>query len=133
MAEVVRVPTITWKNQKTRIVTWSGLLTIDSSQAVDMNNFSDKTIHIYGTFGGATVTLYGSNDPRVAVDRAAGTLFGSKTASWIICKDNLDNNIAKTAEGGDIVIENYLYNCVVVTGGDGTTSLKAVIACTKTF
>lgn len=133
MVEVVRIPTMVWVNQKTRSVTWTGLLTTDSGQAVDMSNFSDKTIHFYGTWGGATATLYGSNDPRVAVDRAAGVLFGSKTASWIKCKDNLDNDIAKLADGGDVVIEDYLYNCIVISGGDGTTSVSAVIACVKTF
>lgn len=133
MAEVVRVPTLAWLNQKTRIIPWTGLLTLDSGQAVDMANFQDKTIHIFGTWGGATCTLYGSNDPRVKTDRDAGTLFGSKTASWVKCKDNLDNDIAKLADGGDIIIENYLYNCVVVTGGDVTTSLSAIISAVKVF
>ncbi len=134
MTEIVRVPSIVWANQKTRVVRWSGLLGTDSGQAVDMSNFQDKTIHIFGTFDSATCTLYGSNDPRVLVDRAAGTLFGSKTASWIKCKDNLDNDIAKsTSDGGDIIIENYLYNCVVVTGGGGSTSLSAIIAATKIY
>ena len=134
MVEYVRTPTIVWANQKTRVVTWTGLLGTDSGAAVELSNFSDKTIHIFGTWDGATCTLYGSNDPRALVDKNAGTLYGSKTASWIACKDNLDNNIAKsTSDGGYIVIEDYLYNLVVVTGGGANTALTAIISAKKVF
>lgn len=123
MTEVVKVPT--------RLVTgitnvegylWSALDADDSGQMVEMAKFSDKCIHIYGTPNGGTLTLYGSNDPRALVDKAAGTLFGSATASWIALTDPQGNAIAKTAAAIEEVLENPLYYCVVSSGGGGSTA-----------
>jgi hypothetical protein len=126
MSEVVRDFTHT-NDRDSAIVTWSGLDGDDSGKAVDLSRWPDKTAQVLGTFGGATLTLYGSNDPAVLTDRAAGTLFGSKTAVWVIAQDSLGNNFAKAAAGGDVLLENYKYWLPVVTGGDGTTSLKCII------
>jgi len=131
MTEVVRAGLVAWQNKSMVTCTWSALDGDDSGMAMDLSQFPDKTVQVFGTFDGGTMTLYGSNDPLVLVDRAAGTLFGSKTASWVIAQDSLGNNIAKTAAGGDAQIENYQYYLPVVTGGGATTSLKVIIAASR--
>ena len=133
MTEVIRTPTIAEDGRFVRVVTWTGLDGDDSGQLIELPRFSDKTVHVFGTFGSATVTLYGSNDPRAITDRNAGTLFGSKTASWVALTDTLGNNLAPTSAALKTILEDPLYILPVVTGGDGTTSLSVIIACKKEY
>lgn len=131
MTEVVRDFTVTTVNRDTVKCTWTGLDGDDSGMAVDLSGYPDKTVHIYGTFDSATVTLYGSSDALALVDRAAGTLFGSKTASWIALADPQGNSIAKTAAAIETLMETPQFICPVVTGGGGSTSLKVVITASR--
>lgn len=131
MTEVVRAAVLTERGRFIHEIAWTGLDQDDSGAAADQPRFSDKTVHIFGTFGGATVTLYGSNDPKALVDRSAGTLFGSKTASWITLVDSAGSNIAPTAAALKTIMQNPLYILPVVTGGDGTTSISVIIECWK--
>lgn len=131
MTEVVRSFTVATINKDTVQCTWTGLDGDDSGMAVDLSGYPDKTVHIYGTFDSATCSLYGSNDPLVLVDRAAGTLFGSKTASWIAIVDPQGNAIAKSAAGMEAILENPRYILPVNTGGGASTSLKVVITASR--
>lgn len=45
-----------------RVRTWSNMTTGDVGEPIILTKFNDRTIHATGTFGGATVTLEGSND-----------------------------------------------------------------------
>lgn len=130
MTEVVRTATRTQIDKNTILVVWTELDGDDSGKAEDFSGYPDKTVHVYGTFGigPPTITLYGSNDPAVVTDRVAGTLYGSKTASWIAAQDSLGNNFAKTAEGGDVIVDAYRYYLPVVTGGTGTTVTVSIMA-----
>lgn len=122
MTETVKNFTVSWINKQTIRCHWVGLDGDDSGMAVDLSGFPDKTAQITGTIGTGppTITLYGSNDPRVIVDRAAGTLFGSKTADWVKAQDSLGNDFAKTTLGGDVIVDQYQWYCPVVTGGTST-------------
>lgn len=130
MTEVVRGFNHTWINKQTVKCIWSGLDGDDSGMAVDLSGFPDKTAQIIGTIGTGppTITLYGSNDPRVLVDRAAGTLFGNATANWVKAQDSLGNDFAKTTLGGDIIVDQYQFYLPVVTGGTGTLVDFAIVA-----
>lgn len=130
MTEVVRTPTVTM-NRDVMTVTWAGLDADDSGQAVDMQDFTDVTVQVLGTFNGGTMTLYGSNDPRVVTDRNAGTLFGSKTAEWVGVTDPQANAIAKAAAAIESVLESPAYMCPVVTGGGGSTALTVIAKCVR--
>lgn len=44
------------------IVTWEQLTENDTAAAVELIQFSDRSVQITGTFGGDAVTLQGSND-----------------------------------------------------------------------
>ena len=128
MTEVVRAFSYTHYSRDVVEVVWSGLDGDDSGQAVDLSEFPDKTIQVTGTFDSATTTLYWSNDTtKVKTDRAAGTLFGSKTAEWVIAQDSLGNNIAKSAAGGDQILEAGHWFAPVNSGGGGSTNLAVKI------
>lgn len=133
MVEVVRAGTVAEYNRYIKTITWTGLLTTDSGIAVELPRYADKTVHIFGTFAGATVTMYGSNDPLVVTDRNAGTLFGSKTASWVQVSSTQNPTIAVTSAALLTIIEDPIYMLPVVTGGDGTTSLKVIICCRRAY
>lgn len=130
MTEIVRAFTHTWINKQTVKCVWSGLDGDDSGMAVDLSGFPDKTVQIIGTIGTGppTITLWGSNDPRVIVDRAAGTLFGAKTADWVKAQDSLGNDFAKTTLGGDVIVDQYQWYAPVVTGGTGVTVDVIIVA-----
>ena len=109
-------------------VRWSGLDGDDSGKAVDLSQYPDKTVQVDGTFDSGIATLYWSNDTtKVKTDRAAGTLFGSKTANWVIAQDSLGNNIAKSAAGGDVMLESGHWYMPVVASGAGSCSLNVTI------
>lgn len=103
------------------IISWAALDGDDSGAAMGMSKFADKTVHFFGTWGGASVTLYGSNDPKALVDLAAGTTFANKTASWVALTDAQGNAITKTADSIEVIEENPLYILPVITGGSGST------------
>ena len=131
MTEVVRSGAHTLAGKDSVQIVWSGLDGDDSGMAMELSSYPDKTVQVMGTFDSATCTLYGSNDPAVLTDRAAGTLYGSKTAEWIAAQDSLGNNFAKTAAGGDVIVDNYRYYLPVITGGGASTNLKVIIYATR--
>lgn len=134
MTEVVRTPTRLDTNfTNVEGWLWSALDADDSGQMIEFSKYADKCVHIYGTPDGATLTLYGSNDPLAIVDRDAGTLFGSKTASWIALTDPQGNSIAKTAAAIEQVLENPLYILPVSSGGGASTSWKIAIVGKRTI
>lgn len=104
---------------------WSGILNGDSGAALECGDFTDKTIHFYGTWGaGGSMTLYGSNNPAdVGVDPASG--------SWVPLVDAQGNVITKTANAIEVILESPLYLSVKATAGDGTTNLNASVAVNK--
>lgn len=129
MAETVKAFSYTNVGRDVVEVRWTGLDADDSGQAVDLSSYPDRTIQITGVMDGATTTLYWSNDTTaVKTDRAAGTLFGSKTAGWTVAQDSLGNNIAKTVTAtGDQVLEAGHWFLPVNTGGGASTLVNVTI------
>jgi len=76
--------------------------------------FSDRTIQVYGTFGGATITIQGSLD---------GT-------NWATVNDQSDNALTFTTARMDSVQQLTRFIRPLLSGGDGTTSLN-VRLCAK--
>ncbi len=119
--------TVKRDSRSTITVTWPAMAGTSTGQAVDLSDYPDRNIHVFGTFGSATITLYGSDDPRVDTDRIAGTLFGSKTGSWVILTDTGLTNIAiSSSDGLKPVLENSKWVSPVASGGTGT-ALTVVI------
>lgn len=96
------------------VVTWTPLTTTNQTgSALQLPRNADKTVTITGTWGvGGSVTLQGSND---------GT-------TWLSLTDPQGNAITKTADGIEAITENPLYIRPNCTAGDGTTSIKVIVA-----
>lgn len=92
------------------VIEWTGLLQGDTGAWMETAHYGDKTLHVYGTYGGATVTLQGSNENTPSNGFALTTPTGA---------------LSFTSNDGAQVLENPLHIRPVVTGGDGTTSLTA--------
>lgn len=45
-----------------RVRKWPNMTTDDVGEPIILTKFNDRTVHVTGTFGGATVTFEGSND-----------------------------------------------------------------------
>jgi hypothetical protein len=60
MAEIKA--TVTYPRKRVARVTWSGLASGDTGSWEFIPGYTDKTVHIYGTFGTSTVSIEGSNE-----------------------------------------------------------------------
>jgi hypothetical protein len=109
----VRQPTATqFGNNAGVSITWTGLLQGDNGDAVDYSNFINKTFHVFGTFGGATITCQGSNDG----------------VNWAPLSDVTGNNLSLTSTKPMRRTDDIpRYVRPLVAGGDGTTSLTVVV------
>lgn len=128
MTETVKTPTVKRPSRSTIEVTWTLLDADDSGAAIDLSEYPDQNVQVIGTYNGATMTLYGTDDPLADTDRIAGTLFGSKTATWGILKDTLGANIA-IASGNQAaqILANTKFVLPVITGGGGSTALTVLL------
>ena len=93
-----------------KIVTWSPLTSsnVDGTPFV-CPMFSDKSVQVYGTFGGATVTVQGSND--------------SSSPTYATLADPQGNALTVTLAKIEQVLENTYSVRPLLSGGDGTTSI----------
>lgn len=88
----------------------------DATSLINLSNYSDKTIHVYGTFGaGGSLTIQGSNNPDED---------GSTVAT--LHKTDL-SNLTFTSAGCFTLLENPQWLRAKVTAGDGTTALTVAI------
>ncbi len=84
----------------------------DDGTPVSYAEFSDRSIAFTGTFGGASVSLQGSNDL-------------TSPTNWFVLTDYQGNNISKSAAALEGVEEPTVWVRPLVTGGDGTTAIVA--------
>jgi hypothetical protein len=100
----------TWK--------WSSLQLNDDGAALELPGLADKTVQVYGTFGGGgKVILEGACDPTII--------------TWVPIHDPQGNALEFISAGIEQILENPLKIRPRVTAGDGTTSLTVVIICRK--
>lgn len=98
----------------------------DTGQPLPVVDFADKTMQIFGTFGsGGSVTMQGSNDPRVITDPS--------NAVWFSLTDPQANAITKTSAAGEAILENPIWIRPNCTAGDGTTSLRVNLSATRKY
>lgn len=76
----------------------------DTGNPVTLTNHADRSVQVEGTFGGATVTVQGSNDGQ----------------NWETLRDPLGNLLTFTAAGLKQVLEMTIQTRVVSSGGTGT-------------
>lgn len=92
-------------------VLWETCLNTDTGEPVTFPGGTIKSFQVTGTFGGATVTIEGSND---GTNYAALTTNGTTAAT-------------ATTAGIKNIFENTLYIRCNVTGGGGTTDLDVTL------
>lgn len=99
------------------VTTWAGLLADDDGQGVRLAVYSDRSIQVVGEFGGASVTIGGSND---------GINYHALTATS-------GDTLVFTEAGLKQIVELPVFLKPRVFGGDGTTSLKVVLSGRKSI
>jgi hypothetical protein len=97
------------------IMEWASLGVGDDGDWMLLSHYADKNVHVYGTFGGATVTLQGSNEDTPA--NPASLRDPDKVALALSSSAPMEQ-----------VLENPLRVRPVVTGGAGT-SLTVRLVC----
>lgn len=113
MAVVAPVTTFPFETSTdVAVTTWGNLLANDDGEPVRLAVYSDRSIQVAGTFGGASVTIGGSND---------GETYHALT-------DAQGNALTLTAGALKAVIELPVFIKPRVFGGDGTTTLKVVLS-----
>ena len=94
------------------VTTWAPMLADDDGEPVRLAVYSDRSIQVAGTFGGASITIGGSNDGE----------------TYHALADAQGNALTLTAGALKAIIELPIYLKPRVFGGDGTTSLKVVLS-----
>jgi len=120
---VTASPTNLRVDKRMVVFQWAGLTNGNAGKPYESTMFSDKSVHIFGTFGlGGSVTIYGSNDPN-DLNTEPGV-----SGNWVVLTDPQANAITKTALAIEQILENPLLICPKVTAGDGTTAITVTIA-----
>ncbi len=94
------------------IVTWT-LANGESGDLFCCAGYSDRSIHVYGTIGGATVTMKGANV--------------NDATKAVTVKDFDATDITFTAAGINSVRDNIAYIQPVLSGGSGSTITIAML------
>lgn len=92
-------------------VTWANMPLDEVGLALPMAQYSDRSVQVTGTFGGATVTIEGSNDG----------------VNYFTLVDPHGNNLSFVTSRLEAVLEMVLWVRPKVTGGDGTTDLTVTM------
>lgn len=113
MATVVPVTSFPFETSlDVAVTTWADLLSGDDGEPVRLAVYSDRSIQLSGTFGGASVTIGGSND---------GITYHALT-------DTSGTALSLTSACLKQIVELPVYLKPRVFGGDGTTNLTVVLA-----
>ncbi len=98
----------------TRTIKWTGLnQTGDTGAKINCVMYPYKTVHVTGTFDGATVTIRGSNmidDP-----------------TWVTLNDNGGSALTFTSAAVKTIRENTYWISPILTGGGAATDLEVYL------
>lgn len=94
-------------NTQAFVQRWAAMAANDTGEPLGASQYTDRSVQVAGTFGGATVRIEGSND-------------GS---TWATLTDPQGNALEMISAKLEMVTEATLYIRPAVVGGDGTTSL----------
>lgn len=118
MATVVPVTTFPFETSRdVAVTTWATLLAGDDGEPVRLAVYSDRSIQVSGEFGGASVTIGGSNDGE----------------TYHALHDTSGNVMTLTEGKLQQIVELPIYIKPRVFGGDGTTALKVVMSGRKSI
>lgn len=118
MATVVPVTTFPFETSSdVAVTTWDAMAADDDGEPVRLAVYSDRAIQVAGTFGGASITIGGSND---------GVTYHALT-------DTSGAALTLTVGALKQIVELPIYLKPRIFGGDGTTSLKVVMSGRKSI
>lgn len=110
----------------TRVYVWSGLDGDDTGKPVKCGDLGDKTVQIFGTHGGATTVLQGTDDVRGDPNHPSHA-----SAVWKTLTDTTETAISATADSENIqVLQNPLWIRPAQTGGTGG-DLTVTLTCSE--
>jgi len=107
MATIARTQATT-NNRLLRIERWLSMALNDVGEVLPFAAYTDRSVQVSGTFGGATVLIEGSND----------------NSSWFTLTDPAGDALSFTAAGLRQVTEIAYYARASVVGGNGTTAIN---------
>lgn len=87
---------------------WTGLQITDDGEPLVFSQYTDKSVQVSGTFGGASVVIEGRNAPGLP---------------WATLTDPQGNDLTITTAKIEMVAEATLEIRPRIVGGDGTTNL----------
>jgi hypothetical protein len=96
-----------------KIYSWTLTDGDPTGNALTHTSHADKTIQVYGTFGGGTVTIQGANHPT--------------SQTWATLTDHADTNITFTTAGMKLIAQNPFAIRPILTGGAGVTVTVIVV------
>lgn len=99
------------QTQKAFVAHWDNATGADECEKLQFSQYTDKSVQVAGTFGGATVSFEGSNDG----------------INWCVLTDPQGNPLTFTSPKIEMVTEASWWARPVVTGGDGSTSLNVLV------
>jgi hypothetical protein len=100
-----QVPT---NNRLIRREQWLGMAQNDDGQVLELAVYTDRSVQVSGTFGGATVLLEGSNDG----------------VTWATLTDPTSAPLSFAAAGLKQISEIACYARARIDGGNGTTDIN---------
>lgn len=89
-------------------IEWAAMATGDTGQPVDWAGHADRSVQVFGTFGGSSVAIEGSNDA------------GPTPTNWNVLTDPQGNALNITAAGLERVTEDTCWVRPNITGGTGS-------------
>lgn len=101
-----------------RIVTWSLTTADGTGTQLIAPMYADKSIQVYGTFGGTTVIIEGSND--------------SGASTFFTLNDPQGNALSLTSATGEQILENTYLVRPRLSGGAGATVTVKLLLSTPT-
>jgi len=111
-------------DKKTRAFTWAAMGNADVGDWIQIPKDPDKVFQVFGTFGGATVVLQGTNDPNAITTPSS--------ANPITLTDPLGNNVSFTSAGMKQVLEDPIFVRPSTSGGSGT-SITVILSSRREF
>lgn len=110
-------PTVRWLGNDAVLFTWV-LTNVDNDGAPvgpGQVNFADRTVQVFGTFGGATALIQGSNEP-------------SAPSVWFTVDNPTGGDLSFTAAEGKSLRELPVWTRPLLSGGAGSSVTVALTA-----
>jgi hypothetical protein len=99
------------QNTKAFVQQWEGMLLGDEGDPLGNSQYTDRSVQVVGTFGGATLRIEGSNNG----------------ADWAVLTDPQGNDLNITSAKLELVSEATKYIRPRVISGDGTTNISVYL------